>query len=454
MDKSKFVKKLFILQNIKLFCISLWERTTHNMNQLTKKTGKSAEDWDALFNEITEAFTPGAPIRLLDMLAGRKEQIYKLVDVVHQQGKHGIIFGERGVGKTSLANTFALGLNSKTKKLLLIKINADPNDSYASLWKKIFKRLSYTCDQNGVTVIRHISDDYAGDITPDDVQIELSVFSQNSIPIIIIDEFDRVENSTVNLLMADTIKALADYAVNCTLLIIGVAEDISKLISSHESVSRQLVQIKMPRMHRDELVKIITDRLIPMQMTIDEDVLWGIPFLSSGLPYFTHLLGMHCGRAAIKDCRMRIEKKDFNIGMSNALKEVDQTLTERYNAAIISKRPKETLFESVLLACALAEPDELGRFQQKSIESPLALITKGKNYKSTTYAFHMNEFCGEKRGQILEICSEESNPRYRFKDPMMQPYVILKGLEGGKIENEISKRLIPQRQTQLFPTGS
>lgn len=181
-------------------------------------------------------------------------------------------------------------------------------------------------------------------------------------------------------------------------------------------------------------------------MKISEETLWRMAFLSRGLPYFAHLLGMHTARTAILLKRRSIQESDLDIGIRTALSEVDQTLKEAYNAAVISQKPMQTLYEPVLLACALAEADELGRFQQKHVESPLAAIKKDKRYKATTYAFHMNEFCEEKRGRILENSGDPNNPRYRFRDPLMQPYVILRGLADGRIDKSVTGQFTPRRQ--------
>src|SRR6476661_8184616 len=55
--------------------------------------------------EISGAFTPGAPVDSRDLFAGRKKQVEKVISTIFQRGQHVILFGERGVGKTSLANT-------------------------------------------------------------------------------------------------------------------------------------------------------------------------------------------------------------------------------------------------------------------------------------------------------------------------------------------------------------
>jgi len=49
-------------------------------------------------------FKPTAPINREDLFAGRQPQTRDVVDAVNQQGQHAVLYGERGVGKTSLAN--------------------------------------------------------------------------------------------------------------------------------------------------------------------------------------------------------------------------------------------------------------------------------------------------------------------------------------------------------------
>ena len=72
-------------------------------------------DWAVLWADVTEAFSPGAPIKEQQMFAGREAEARTLVDAVLQRGRHAIVYGERGVGKTSLANTFALRLHRRLR---------------------------------------------------------------------------------------------------------------------------------------------------------------------------------------------------------------------------------------------------------------------------------------------------------------------------------------------------
>ena len=403
-----------------------------------------AEGWQGLRNELNEAFSPGSPIRALTELAGRAEQRQRLSDVMLRAGEHAIVYGERGVGKTSLARTFHAVLNSQTRRVQECSINCVEADTFATIWHRVFKRLGYKGTNVGV------EENYANAIAPDDVLLELNRFSLNDLPIIILDEFDRLTNSDSKNLMTDTVKLLSDDRSHAKLLFVGVADDVGELISRHKSLSRNLKQVRMPRLTLEESEGIVRSRLKKCGMTIEEEASFQIAFLSRGLPYFSHLVGQYAALSAIDDRHVNVTEPDVLNGLGAALQDVDQTITESYLQAIISQRPNETLYEPVLVACALADSDELGRFQQTAVADPLAsIVAKKPPYTPTTFAFHMNEFCDVKRGKILTRTGEARNYRYQFSDPTMQPYVILRGLQADKLSMELFQKFMARRQRNL-----
>ena len=222
-----------------------------------------AEGWVALRNEINEAFSPGSPIRARTELAGRTEQIQRLTDIMLRAGEHAIVFGERGVGKTSIARTFHAGLNTATRRVQEVAINCVEDDTYTDLWRRVLKRA--TPDNSNVTSDKS----YPGEITPDDVDFELGRFSKNDIPLIIFDEFDRVADEKTKSLMTDTIKLLSDSPSHAKILLVGVADDVEDIISRHRSLSRNLKQVRMPRLTIDESEAIVVARLKKCGMSIN-----------------------------------------------------------------------------------------------------------------------------------------------------------------------------------------
>src|SRR5690349_11346351 len=61
-------------------------------------------DWDILLAANQSLFKPKTPIDDDKLFSGRRKQVQEVLDVVWEEGGHAVIFGERGVGKTSLAN--------------------------------------------------------------------------------------------------------------------------------------------------------------------------------------------------------------------------------------------------------------------------------------------------------------------------------------------------------------
>ena len=104
----------------------------------------------------------------------------------------------------------------------------------------------------------------------------------------------------------------------------------------------------------------------------------------------------------------------------------------------------------VLLACALAQTDELGRFQQSAVAGSVKQDLPREKLCGNDYAFHMNAMCTDERMRVLERLGDEKNFRYRFSDPMMQPFVILKGLSDQRINDEIAQIYANRRQLETL----
>src|ERR1700675_1362417 len=92
---------------------------------------------------VSQVFTPASPVREADLFAGRIDQIRKVVDAINQPGQHAIIFGERGVGKTSLSNILATKLRSAGSAvgILAPKVTCESSDTYVSLWRKVLSEI-------------------------------------------------------------------------------------------------------------------------------------------------------------------------------------------------------------------------------------------------------------------------------------------------------------------------
>jgi vacuolar-type H+-ATPase subunit F/Vma7 len=280
-----------------------------------------------------------------------------------------------------------------------------------------------------------VSEEFVGPATPDSVRRFLTGISQGTLPILIIDEFDRLPQR-VKAAFADTIKNLSDHAVGVTVVLVGVADTVDELIREHRSVERALVQIRMPRMSVQEIKEIVTNGLQNLGMTIADDAMNRITILSQGLPHYTHLLARDSARGALTDGNLQITLQVVDDAIKKALEDAQQSIRSAWHKATMSPR-KNNLFADVLLACALAKTDDLGFFAAQDVRHPMKEVT-GKKYEIPSFAQHLNEFCDHKRGPILTKTGAKRSYRFRFVNPLMQPFVIMQGFAAGKLKTLVS----------------
>jgi hypothetical protein len=359
------------------------------------------------------------------MLAGRYEQTQDIVSAVAQRGQHVGLYGERGVGKTSLANVLGELFDADAlPSYQLATVNCSTDDTYGSLWSNVLAEL-------GIEAREH-------ELSPDAVRRLLRDLDPPAL--IKIDELDRLEDDEALTLLADTIKTLSDHSVPSTLVLVGVARSIGDLIGEHASIVRALVQIEMPRMTAKELFEILAKGCDEAGLTIRDDAAAEITLLSEGLPHYTHLLGLHAGQRVVQEDRTEITLSDVTGSIPRAVER--HTIQSDYQRATRSAH-KDALFREVLLACALAPKNRLGFFTAGSIRDPLEVIA-GRRIDIPAFARHLSQFLESERGAVLQ---REGSPRryfYRFSDPILQPYVVLTGLSEGLITEPQIRRLKEQ----------
>lgn len=375
---------------------------------------------------INLAFTPNTPVNSTSLFAGRLKQIDKVLGAVFSPGQHAVIYGERGVGKTSLANIiYDLVYQAGKIDYAPARMNCSHGITFAEIWREIFKQLPITRDGDSF----HLDDQVPENPNAEEIR---GLFAQLDNPtIVIVDEFDRADQITATL-MADTIKTLSDRATDTTLVLVGVADSIDQLIEEHESVLRAIVQVQMPRMSHSELLEIIDKGMQKSEMTIEQAVRQKIATLSQGLPHYAHLISKHAAIEAVNDGRTKIDEGDYQKAIKDAVEDQSQTMSKSYQKATHS--PKKNIFREVLLACAFAT-NRYGFFSAKDVRDPLREITK-EGYDIQAYIRHLDQFCKETRGPVLEKKGEKRRFQYRFVNPLMEPYVLIKGLADGLVTEE------------------
>lgn len=427
----------------------------------------SALEAQKLEMQAAKVFQPRTPISAREFFAGRWSQITTLADAAGQPGLHVVIYGERGVGKTSLANVVrpiieafeeiqavkpeGESQSQPARPRLVIKTNANSGDTFSSIWEKLFEDLTWENETKEIgfspggkgPVPLRTAFELPETLEVNDVRRVVAKIANG--PVFIVDEFDRAAHEA-STQFTDLIKTFSDFAVDCTIILVGVSDTIDGLVEDHASITRTLVQILLPRMEVKELRQILENAEKALSVEFSDEAASLIVNISQGLPHYTHLLGLHAVRFSARSFSARIEKTAVFEALKEAVKQAQQTVTDKYLKATHSAH-KEALYRQVLLACALAAArshDPLGYFNPGAVADPLEKIVD-KEVQIATFSNHLSEFCKGKRGEILERIGQERAYRFRFRDPMLPPFVFMDAIATGLVSSEKLSRMLGAR---------
>ena len=387
---------------------------------------------------VYESFTPTRPIDLPNLLSGRRLLLKRLIQDVVTPSQHVLLYGDRGVGKTSIARVLAIVAqdDDAPNGRRSIVISCDSNDTYGSIWRKVFqevllaeRQLGFERYREQTIVGRWDPDDPIS--VPNDVRLLLRRLSNPST--IVVDEFDRIQSDgEACRLMTDTIKLFSDYNVPCTLVLVGVGQSIEQLIAAHESISRNVDYVPVPPLEPKELAEIIRTGMGSAGLSFEPGIDFRIAQLSQGYPHYTHLLGQSAALQAVERGSEEVAFEDLSAAIPASIENTSGGIRVEYNKATDSTQPNN-LFKEVLLACALADKDVRGRFALADIHEPLQNILHPRAIARSSYQRHLSLFCESEHGAVLVKTGRRKNYRWHFANPQLIPFIRLLGIKDGLI---------------------
>lgn len=378
-------------------------------------------------------FTPHQPVQTREIFYGRSEQLFQCLSIVDQVGNHGILHGDRGVGKTSIANIVRLILNTPESDDRALKVDCTSADSFEDIIKHIYQGIEVSVAQRpnfgfnnsinegGVTTNLAAMLTKKSSLNPKHVAQTLGCLPGRTT--IILDEFDRLVHKKFSVsAFTELLKILADAGHKVQFLVVGVGENVDDLVGNHQSISRNLTQIHLHPMSEDEIREIITQGVKAVGLTIPENIIAQIVDFSCGYPHYTHLLCLHTCSNALHRPELTIEQADLEFARSRAIARAQESLKKSYNRATQSNR--ENIYKEVLQACGAVPLDEFNTFQPRDVAKPLSALLK-RDMKATQFGSHLLKLCEKDRGEILVSEGEKGRRRYRFRDPLMRAFVKL-----------------------------
>jgi hypothetical protein len=96
--------------------------------------------------------------------------------------------------------------------------------------------------------------------------------------------------------------------------------------------------------------------------------------------------------------------------------------------------------------------DEAGTFSSTDVREQLRRIT-GRDYDIPNFAQHLDKFSQDNtRGPILQKTGAPRRFRFRFLNPLLQPYVIMRGILDGMVDDDLLG-ILEKRQQGLAAGG-
>jgi Cdc6-like AAA superfamily ATPase len=377
---------------------------------------------------LGQVFSPISPIQERDFFFGRINQLEKIADAINEHGQHAILYGERGVGKTSLANI----MSKSYTNLYPVKITCDRQDTFKSLWERAFESIQFSKTTTGlgfnsekVTEIVNLKGQISNipNLRANQLVNIINSFG-NSKTLFIFDEFDNINNDKIRAAFADLIKSLSDNNINTTIVLVGIADSIENLIGIHQSLERCLKQVKMPRMKPEEGEQIIINGLRKLDIKIERSIIDKILEFSSGFPHYIHLLCKYGAKELIKNKKDVFSEAYLIIAIREGIENTSEQLRISFRKAILTSN-SSSKWRDLIFACANCRLDEFNAFTISDVVFQYNIITKKKT-KNTDINYNLNKLTTEDRGEILTKLGKGMSTRYCFKNPMMRAFVKLK----------------------------
>jgi len=403
---------------------------------------------------LDAAFSPALEIETPERFAGRVLQLRQALRALRVARASFLIYGHRGVGKTSFAKQLqhiaagqnelveALGLHDELPSAgfnhptvyfscndfvldvpgLLQAMLAD-NDKVYGLGKYLEgtvlaqRTTGNTLDLGGKVL--GVGANSVDSATEQHVPLRggpVDLFRQLTLEIVdkhdswplvlVIDELERLKNKNG---LASLIKSFT----HLRFILVGIADNFHELVTDHASVDRQLADgvIRLPPMTNGELREIFAkgQSILGESLVFEANAIDEIVSMANGFPHFVHFIGRESGFATLDRCASLVTTLD----VANAVKQIVATKrAARYEGDFLSSVRGSGPKEMVLRAFA----DAVGLEIHTSDVYPLCESAGVSN---------TSQYVG---GLVSDKVLIKTRERYyRFVDELFRTYVRIRG---------------------------
>lgn len=423
---------------------------------------------------LVNAFRPAQEVSDPRFFAGRTRQVADLTDALHLIGSTPLIYGARGLGKTSLALQMmriaqgaiellnAQGIQNKalneTERYLVFLVTCtDATRDFDGLVQELINAAEEADFPEAESTYRakHLAErtttqkislrffeaqrsrkfipkkkrpSYQNLSPTEKLQHLIYLIGENyRRPILfIIDEIDRLQNTQG---LASFIKATSTESAKFAL--VGISSSIGDLLADHQSIARSLVPVQVPIMEEGELRQIIENaqkylHAQGQRITFSRSATTNIVDSAAGFPWIVHVLGQSSLVRAVEAGRNEVNSADVLDTVYELPKNrFAQQFSDTYSNVVRGSAQREI----VLRAFANSFADDIPTSEIYQILRTKLGVKNPSSYKA--------QLSSPRFGSVIYTPVSRHKGDVRFSDPIFKIYIRLR----PSIYKDVDKRV-------------
>jgi hypothetical protein len=408
-----------------------------------------------------DVFTPGKlPIRPTNVYAARGDAEALFLKTL-QRAMIPVVFGEYGVGKTSMAR---YALREKDSANLLVNIESVADKSLDDVFARCLEKLGYSVKtkriggssasnsheqsmQAAVSAGGWINALVASKRTrvagsTEQIEEQFSVTSPTDSKLVEICEaagvvllIDELHRATPTFTI-DLSKFIKTYGnANChnfKIVLLGTSSDASRLVSSDPGIDRLIQEVHLKSMTNGESQFVVTKGMADLAVLIDQPTVARIVRTSVGSPSILQYLSLEVAEAAFPRTPRAAAISDVQTALKAFVETKEARLYKSYVAAVESVGELRYR-KQVLRAMAECEDEYITMEQVRTKVSEFL----GKDIPSTALSGPLRDLKEDRYGPVLSDVERPDGVgrlvNYTtFKDPALKAFIRLQVLREAE----------------------
>lgn len=374
---------------------------------------------------LRDALGASQPVISREAFAGRHEAMAQLINAIEEQRVHVVIYGERGIGKTSLAHVFTQ--TAREARYHVIYASCGTAANFPDMFR---------------SVLAHIPHIYHSSVLPNSPEAELASNFDTMLPpgefgareladilagvvgtrvLVILDEYDRVVDPNFRREVAELIKNLSDRAARVQLVITGVALNLDELIGYAPSIRRNIAGLPMRPMSGGEVRDLLRLGERAAEIRYNDEAVALVTRMSAGSPYLVRLLGHQAGLNAINAGRDQVTQADTSSAIERVISEWQASLPRRVQANL--SREEARTHWNLLVAAARAGNSADGWFTVDDVYTEMGGTLTPLAIERDLKLFVNNV-------DLLERREGPGDPHFRFGYPGVAALLMISAAMG------------------------